>query len=108
MQLPFLHMSPKVQAMPSLQPVRSGLLPPSMQVCAPVTQEVTPFLQTLGFEVQEPPAVQATQVPAPLQTMFVPQPVPAALLPASTQVWAPVAQDVVPVLQALGLLVQEV
>src|SRR5438874_691350 len=107
MQLPFLHTSPKVQAMPSLQPVRSGLLLPSTQVWLPVAQEVTPFLQTLGFPVQALPAVQATQAPVPLHTMFVPQPVPAALSPPSMQVCAPVTQEVMPFLQTLGFEVQE-
>src|SRR4051812_14999402 len=69
------------------------LLLPSTQVWVPVAQELTPFLQKVGFEAQEPPAVQATQAPAPSQTMLVPQPVPAALLPLSTQTWAPVPQE---------------
>src|SRR5947208_10396605 len=97
MQLPFLHTSPKVQAMPSLQPVRSGLLPPSMQVWAPVMQEVTPFLQTLGFVVQEAPAVHATQVPALLHTMLVPQLVPAAFCVLLLHTIVPVVQLVTPV-----------
>jgi hypothetical protein len=62
-------------------------------------------LQTLGLPVHAPPAVQATQVPEPLQTMFVPQLIPADLLPPSTQVEAPVAQEVVPFLQMFGLVV---
>jgi hypothetical protein len=51
--------------------------------------------------VQVPPLLQGAQVPA-LQTMPVPHIVPAALLPLSTQTDEPVAQDVVPVLHALG------
>jgi hypothetical protein len=50
--------------------------------------------------VQVPPLLQAAQVPA-LQTIPVPQVVPAALLPLSTQTDEPVAQDVAPVLHAL-------
>jgi hypothetical protein len=60
-------------------------------------------LQMLGFVVQAAPAVQAPQVPEPLQTMFIPQVVPAAVLPPSTQVIAPVEHVVVPVLQLFGL-----
>jgi len=79
---------------------------PSMQVCEPLMQEVVPFLHAVGLPVQDCPAVQATQAPEPLQTMLVPQLVPADLFPPSTQVWAPVAQEVVPFLQMLGLVVQ--
>jgi hypothetical protein len=82
------------------------LLLPSAQVIAPVAHEYTPFLQTLGLPVQAPPAVQATHAPAPSHTMLVPQLVPADLLPPSTHVWAPVAHDVAPFLQMVGLVVQ--
>jgi hypothetical protein len=74
---------------------------------APVEHEVMPFLQMLGLVLQAAPAVQATQVPLPLQTMFVPQGVPADLSPASTQVMAPVVQEDVPALQGFGLPVQD-
>ena len=76
-----------------------------MQVIAPVVQVVVPFLQTPGLPVQATPAVQATQVPLPLQTRSVPQLVPAVLLPLSTQVCEPDAQEFVPVLQTPGLVV---
>ena len=66
-----------------------------------------PVLQGVGFEVQFAFAVQATQVPLPLQTMFVPQLVPPALLASSAQVWAPVAHDVMPALQAFGLVAHD-
>jgi hypothetical protein len=56
-----------------------------------------------GLPMQEPPAVHETQVPPPSQTMFMPQLVPADLLVPSTQVMAPVAQEVVPFLQLFGL-----
>jgi hypothetical protein len=72
-----------------------------------VEQEVVPFMQTLGLVVQDVPMLQATQVPAPLHTMFVPQPRPGDLLVSSTQVWAPVAQDVAPFLHTFGLVLQE-
>jgi hypothetical protein len=89
------------------QLVPAVLLPPSMQVIAPVEQLVVPFLQMVGLAVQAAPAVQATQVPAPLQTWLVPQLAPAAALPPSTQVIAPVEQVVVPVLQLVGLPVHD-
>jgi len=74
---------------------------------APVEQEVVPFLQTLGLVVQAAPALHATQAPAPLQTWLVPQAVPAAALPPSTQVMAPVEQELVPILQLVGLPVHD-
>jgi hypothetical protein len=50
----------------------------------------------LGLPVQAPPAVHETQVPEPLQTMLVPQPVPADLGLPSTQVMPPVAHEFAP------------
>jgi hypothetical protein len=63
-------------------------------------------LQRVGLLVQEPPAVQETQDPEPLQTMLVPQLVPAVLFVPSTQAMAPLEQEVVPFLQMLELPVQ--
>jgi hypothetical protein len=89
------------------QLVPAPLLLPSMHVIAPVVQDVVPFLQAVGLVVQPVPAVQAPQTPEPLQTMFVPQLVPAPLLLPSTHVIAPVVQDVVPFLHAApGFVVQ--
>jgi hypothetical protein len=51
-----------------------------------VAHEVAPFLQMFGLLVQTVPAVQATQLPVPLQTMLAPQLVPPILLPPSMQV----------------------
>jgi hypothetical protein len=50
----------------------------------------------LGLPVQAPPAVHDTQLPEPLHTMLVPQPVPAVLGLPSTHVIAPVVHEVVP------------
>src|SRR5262245_59431183 len=61
----------------------------------------------LGLPVQEPPAVQAMHMPLPSQTMLVPQPVPPDFGAPSTQVEAPVEQDVMPFLQTFGLVLQE-
>jgi hypothetical protein len=80
---------------------------PSTQVGAPVAQEMTPSLHGDGLPLQPLPAVQETHVPEPLQTMLVPQPVPAALFVSSTQVDTPVVHEVTPFLQAaFGLVVQ--
>jgi hypothetical protein len=101
---PQLPLPSQVRLVPQLVP--PILLLPSTHVIAPVEQEVTPFLQMLGLPVHAAPAVQATQVPAPLQTMLVPQLIPPALLPPSRHVVAPVAQEMTPFLQTLGLLAQ--
>jgi hypothetical protein len=47
----------------------------------------------LGLVVQVWLAVHEPQLPLPSQTMLVPQLVPPALLPASTQVWLPEAHE---------------
>ena len=70
-----------------------------MHVDAPVTQDVMPLRHTDGLLVHVWPAVHETQVPLPLHTRLVPQPVPAAVLPVSRQRGAPVVQSVTPVLQ---------
>jgi hypothetical protein len=94
---PLLQTSVWVQAVPSLQPVVSGLLPPSTQVCAPVMHEVTPSRHWFGLVVQAAPAVQATQLPALLQTMLVPQLEPAARCALLLHTIVPVVQLVMPV-----------
>jgi hypothetical protein len=110
-----VHAPPAVQATQAPAPsqtmlvpqlVPADLLPPSTQVCAPDEHEVVPFLQTLGLVVQAAPAVHDTQLPDPLQTWFMPHVAPAGVLPPSMQVIVPLEQDVVPVLQAVGLPVQ--
>jgi hypothetical protein len=103
-QEPQLPLPSQTRLVPQLVPPITLL--PSAQVCAPVAHEYTPFLQMLGLPVQAPPAVHATQAPAALQTMLVPQLVPADLLPPSTHVIAPVEHDVAPFLQMLGFVVQ--
>jgi hypothetical protein len=83
------------------QDVPAMTLPvPSTQTDAPVAHEMTPTLQALGLPVHEAPPEHATQVPEALQTMFVPQLVPAALFVSSRQVWTPVLHDVMPFLHA--------
>ena|SRR6478735_7101966 len=89
------------------QLVPADLLPPSMHICAPVVQDVVPFLQMFELVVHAAPAVHATHVPEPLHTRFMPQVVPAAVLPPSMHVIAPVAHEVVPTLQLVGLPVHD-
>jgi hypothetical protein len=76
------------------------LAAPSTQVAAPVAQETIPTLHGDGLPLHALPPAHATQVPVPLQTMLLPQAVPAALAAPSTQVCAPVAQDVTPFVHA--------
>src|SRR4051812_337022 len=78
------------------QCVPTALFAPSTHVFTPPVHEMTPNLHAPGLVLHVLPAAQAMQFPALLQTMSVPQLLPAVLLPASTQVVAPVKQDVVP------------
>src|SRR4029079_158637 len=98
-----MHMPVPLQTMFMPQVVPAGVLPPSMQVIAPLEQLVVPVLQLVGLPLHDWPAVQATHEPAPLQTMLVPQPTPGDLLLPSLHVIAPVEQDVVPFVQTFGL-----
>jgi hypothetical protein len=90
------------------QLVPAAMLLPSTQVIVPDEQAVMPLRHGFGLPVQAMPAVQLPQAPEPLQTRLLPQLVPAALLVPSTQVEAPVAQEVMPFLQMFGLVVQTV
>jgi hypothetical protein len=87
------------------QAVPGERLPKSWQTGAPVWQLTIPVLQGVGFVVQFALAVQAVQPPLPSQTMLLPHVVPGALLAPSVQVCAPLAHEVVPLLQELALLV---
>jgi hypothetical protein len=87
--------------------VPADRLPKSRQTGAPVKQLVMPVLHGVGLVEQFAFAVQAAQVPDPLHTMLVPQVVPPARSASSTQVWAPVAQEVVPVLHMFGLVAHD-
>jgi hypothetical protein len=80
---------------------------PSTQVAAPVAHDTIPTLHGDGLPLHPLPAAHATQPPEPLQTMFVPQLVPAVLLLSSRHVGTPVVHAVVPLTQAAcGLVVQ--
>lgn len=78
----------------------------SMQVVVPVAHEVMPALHGFGLVLHAAPAVHEAQVPA-LHTLFAPQLWPFGWSAAeSTQVCAPVAHEVTPTLQGVGLPVQ--
>ena len=81
------------------QPVPAALLVASLQSIMPVAHEVEPFLQAaFGFEVHALPTTQPPHMPM-LQTWFVPQAVPLATFPVSTQTATPVTHETAPVLQ---------
>jgi hypothetical protein len=103
-----------VQARPAVQALHTPVLqtrlvpqlvpsardvPVSPQTALPVVQESVPVWQVL-LGVHDWPLLHVVQVPA-LQTMLVPQDVPPALFPLSTQTCDPVEHDVVPSLQGL-------
>jgi hypothetical protein len=89
-------MPPPLQTMLVPQLTPGDLLLPSLHVIAPVAQDVVPLRQADGLPVHEEPAVQDTQPPAPLQTMFVPQLVPAVFGVPFVQVAMPVEHDATP------------
>ena len=73
----------------------------------PVVQEIAPALHLLGLAMQLMPELHAAQVPAGVQTWFVPQLDPGeSLLAPSTHTALPVVQEVTPCLHAVGLVVQ--
>ena len=111
-----MQLCPSVQAPQNPLPSHTRLEPqdapavtlpvPSTHVEAPVEHEVMPVLHGDGLLVQPVPAVHATQVPEPLHTMLVPQPVPAALLVSSRHVGTPVLHELMPFTHAArGLVV---
>lgn len=98
-------------SMPAVQEVAAQcvprvLLPPSTQTLTPVAHDVVPFLQMLGLVVHVRSAVQATQLPALLQTMLVPQLAPSAFGSLLLQTIVPLLQLVMPVKQGSGLVAQ--
>jgi hypothetical protein len=87
--------------------VPGALLLPSAQTGAPLVQTIVPFLQAgFGLVVHVAPLVHATQLPALLQTMFVPQLAPAPFCVPLLQTTIPVVQLTTPVKQGSGLLPQ--
>ena len=71
--------------------------PVALQTGAPVAHTTAAVRHGMPASVQFIPTVQAPQTPVALQTMFVPQLVPAGrFVPVSVQVGVPVAQASVP------------
>jgi hypothetical protein len=88
---------PPVQTMLVPHTVPLGASEDSMQTGAPVLQAMVPRRQGFPATVQVAPAMHAPHVPVALQTMSVPQAVPAGtLLPLSLQTGAPPEQLNVP------------
>jgi hypothetical protein len=104
MQAPFRHMSADVQAMPSSQPVPSGLI---VTVQPPLPSQVDEDWHVFGEQVYPPPMHAPFLQESPdVQAWPSLQPTPSGLLAPSTQIWAPLEQSVVPFLQKVGLVVQ--
>ena len=88
---------PVLQTMLVPHVVPLATFPDSAQTGAPVLHVVAPVRHGLPETVQDPPTVQSPQAPAALQTLFVPQLVPAATsVPLSLQTGVPVEQASVP------------
>ena len=83
---------------PQLVPAAT-FAPWSTQTEVPLPQLVRPVWHLL-VGVHATPAVQSPQTPAPLQTLLVPQDVPADLFAPSWQTSPPVPQAITPSLQA--------
>jgi hypothetical protein len=102
--MPALHETqlPELQTwlFPQLLPLAT--FPDSAQTAAPVLHVVVPVRQGLPLTGQLAPSWQSMQAPAALQTLFMPQPFPAATsVPVSLQTGVPVAHASVPVWQGL-------
>jgi hypothetical protein len=88
---------PLLQTMFVPQVVPLATFPDSVQTGTPVLQVYPAVRQGLPLTVQAAPTVQATHAPEVLQTIFVPQLVPAVtFVPLSVQTGAPVEQESVP------------
>ena len=94
---------PLLQTMLVPQEVPLATFADSVQTGAPVSQEVVPIRHALPLTLQVAPTVQLTQLPVEPQTLFVPQPVPAATrVPVSLQTGVPVEQVSEPLWQGLA------
>jgi hypothetical protein len=88
---------PLLQTMLVPQEVPFAVFPESVHTGAPVLHAVVPVWQGLPVTAQLAPVWQATQAPVLLQTLFVPQTVPAeTVVPWSLQTGVPVEQTSVP------------
>jgi hypothetical protein len=98
---------PPTQTMLVPQLVPSATLADSTQTTAPVLQATLPVRHGLPLTAQVAFTVQAMQLPAGLQTMLVPQLVPAVtFVPLSTH-WGPLEQVSAPTWQAFAAGMQE-
>ena len=89
--------APPLQTMFVPQEVPLAAFADSVQTGAPVLQDVVPVRHGLPLTLQVAPTVQLTQLPVEPQTLFVPQPVPAATrVPVSLQTGVPDEQVSVP------------
>jgi hypothetical protein len=89
--------APPLHTMFVPQEVPLATLPDSVQTAAPVSHAVVPVRQGLPLTLHAAPTEQLTQLPVAPQTLFVPQPVPAARgVPWSLQTGVPVEQASAP------------
>lgn len=94
--------APLTQTMLLPQLIPSGLLASSVQTGAPDAQRMDAVRQGLD-EVQAAPSLQATQLPAWLQTWSVPHVVPGVRnVPVSSQTGCPVVHETLPTWQTLA------
>ena len=103
MQLPppvHITQLPLLQTWFEPQFVPSGRLPVSVQTPVPEVQTMLAVRHGVVV-VHEVPAVQPTQLPAVLQTWFVPQDVPGGRLPLFAQTGVPLEQTSAPARQAV-------
>jgi hypothetical protein len=92
--------APELHTMFVPHDVPLATFPVSVQTCVPEVHTVAAVRQGLPVTTQLAPAVQAVHVPVALQTLLVPQAVPAArLVFLSVQTGDPVAQASVPAWQ---------
>ena len=95
-----------LQTFPAAHPCTDpfgAVIPLSLQTAAPFAQLTAPSRQAAGEHAI--PSAQATQTPA-LHTLPAPHPllVPSATLPTSLHCGAPIAQEVVAVLQGVAVV----
>lgn len=108
-----VHAEPWLQALhapllqtPVGQVVPLGRAAPSLHIGAPVLHVTVPTRHASGLPVQAVPAAHATQVFVELHTRFVPHEAPSPFGVLSVQTGAPLAHEMTPLKQGLGLVVQ--
>jgi hypothetical protein len=98
-ELPWLQelQLPLLQTFPEPQPVPFGAFPDSLHSGAPALQTTVPTRHAAGSHII--PEAHGTQAPL-LHTMLLPQFFPLAAFPATWHCEAPLAHEVLPILQA--------